>query len=159
MGQLLFEEETVVRELFWCIKITAIAVITKLCVAAVLFSKAERQINGTAAAGQPANGADAKALLYKAALLRKGSVINFAFNWDVRQLLVALLSRLSCAERNVDSVVASEKPAQGTDAAAALGLQGIIVARTENQTGIEIVPGIVGELRAKHMHHREMANI
>ena len=108
MGQLLFEEETVVRELFWCIKITAIAVIIKLCVAAVLFSKAERQINGTAAAGQPADGADAKALLDKATLLRRGIVFEFNKILKIIQLTMALLLWSRCSESHVDGAVASK---------------------------------------------------
>ena len=68
------------RELFWCNMAAVIAVMIELRVAAVSLSQAERQINGTAVAGQPANGADAKALLYKATWLRKGNVFNFTFN-------------------------------------------------------------------------------
>ena len=158
MGQLLFEEEIIVRENTWRVKIAVVTVVIALRAAAVLFSQAERHINGTAAAGQPANGSNAKSLLDPAILLRRGNVFDFTFNESLRLLQVVALIGLSCTERIVDCVVASEEPTYRADAAAALGLHGNIVARKEFQPGIENVSGINGDRRARHMQ-RKMANI
>jgi hypothetical protein len=107
-GQLLFEEETVVREHFLCTKTTTIAVVTKIRVAAFLFSEAERQVNGTAAVGQPTNGPDAKALLDPATLLRKGIVLAVNIILENFLLTMVLLVWGSCSESHVDGTVASE---------------------------------------------------
>ena len=108
MGQLLFEEEIIVRENTWRVKIAVVTVVITLRAAAVLFSQAERQINGTAAACQPADGADAKALLDKATLLRKGIVFDFNKILKIIQLTMALLLWSRCSESHVDGAVASK---------------------------------------------------
>ena len=70
--------------------------------------RAESQFNGTAAAEEPADGADRQALLDKAILLQHGNTFNFDFLLEIWQLSTATLVGSRSCEGHVDGAVASK---------------------------------------------------